>query len=218
MADSPQSASVLNCLWNRVSKDSCLSPGHALLPGQPTSNDWSTRGDKGLPTSSQVGTTLKGHPNSRAPPGVSHSLHGNYTAAQFSLCPTPRPSLPPNGCCPQGHCNLQASHNGLPLPENLLPREPRLPTVPHSHGQRNGAAFQPLTRLGVAEHWGAAAEGGAAAEVATAAAAAHAAPPHSRHDLDLLAGADCGPRTLIVRESGSHGSLGHAGFRLPVPE
>lgn len=64
--------------------------------------------------------------------------------------------------------------------------------MPHSH--RNGAAFWPLTRLGVAEHRGAAAEGGAAAEVATAAAAAHAAPPHRRHDLDLLAGADCADR------------------------
>lgn len=53
------------------------------------------------------------------------------------------------------------------------------------------ATVFPLTRFGVAEHRGAAAECGAAAEVATAAAAAHAAPPHGRHDLDLLAGADC---------------------------
>lgn len=52
------------------------------------------------------------------------------------------------------------------------------------------ATIFPLTRFGVAEHRGAAAERRAAAEVATAAAAAHAAPPHGRHDLDLLAGAD----------------------------
>jgi hypothetical protein len=56
---------------------------------------------------------------------------------------------------------------------------------------RSMATVFPLTRFGVAEHRGAAAECGAAAEVATAAAAAHAAPPHGRHDLDLLAGADC---------------------------
>jgi len=48
-----------------------------------------------------------------------------------------------------------------------------------------------LTRLGVAEHWGAAAERGAAAEVPTAATAAHAAPPHRRYDLYLLGGAHC---------------------------
>lgn len=59
----------------------------------------------------------------------------------------------------------------------------------------------PLTGLGVAEHRGAAAEGGAAAEVATAAAAAHAAPSHRRHDLDLLAGADCaGENTQSLSE------------------
>jgi hypothetical protein len=53
------------------------------------------------------------------------------------------------------------------------------------------AALPVLTRLGVAEHRGAAAEGRAAAEVATAATAAHTASPYSRHNLDLLAGADC---------------------------
>lgn len=63
---------------------------------------------------------------------------------------------------------------------------------------RKGAAFRPLTGLGVAEHWGAAAERGAAAEVAAAAAAAHAAPPHCGHDLDLLAGADCAGRKHTV--------------------
>lgn len=53
------------------------------------------------------------------------------------------------------------------------------------------ATFVSLTRFGVAEHRGAAAERRAAAEVATAATAAHAAPPHGRHNLDLLAGTDC---------------------------
>lgn len=92
---------------------------------------------------------------------------------------------------------IRSPHTGLPLPENLLPREPGLhicPSPPRSQSERE-ATFWPLTRLGVAEHGGAAAERGAAAEVATAATAAHAAPPHRRHDLDLLAGADCGCKT-----------------------
>lgn len=45
-------------------------------------------------------------------------------------------------------------------------------------------------RLGIAEHWRAAAEDRAAAVVPTAAtAAAHATSPHSRDDLDFLSGA-----------------------------
>lgn len=62
-----------------------------------------------------------------------------------------------------------------------------------------GTLFQ-LTRLGVAEHRGAAAERRAAAEVAAASTAAHAASPHGRHDLDLLAGADCRGEANTVTE------------------
>ena len=54
------------------------------------------------------------------------------------------------------------------------------------------ACDHPLTRLGVAEDWGAAAEGGAAAIVTAAAtAAAHAATPGAHHHLDLLGGTHC---------------------------
>lgn len=83
-----------------------------------------------------------------------------------------------------------------------------------------GTLFQ-LTRLGVAEHRGAAAERRAAAEVAAAAAAAHAAPPRGRRDLDLLAGADCRGEANTVTEQAGVGpktpGSSAAELRMPCP-
>lgn len=83
-----------------------------------------------------------------------------------------------------------------------------------------GTLFQ-LTGLGVAEHRGAAAERRAAAEVAAAAAAAHAAPPHGRHDLDLLARADCRGEANTVTEQAGVGpktpGSSAAELRMPCP-
>lgn len=85
---------------------------------------------------------------------------------------------------------LTSSYHKAPANRITNNRE-RLPCVRRPGSQELLRSDRSLEhRLGVAEHRGAAAEGGAATEVAAAAAAAHAAPPHCRHDLDLLAGAD----------------------------
>ena len=134
------------------------------------------------------------------------ALQPNSPSVQTHVLP-----IHPKGAALQEHNVTRCSHASLPLPENPLPGE--TPPAPRPKSAtvtvRNGAASQPLTRLGVAEHGGTAAGGGAAAEVA-AAAAAHAAPPHGRHDLDLLAGADCGPRTHSVTDGDGLGSPEHA--------